>query len=142
MDNRTVSQLVSKIISSKDAVTYPQNEEEIMEKTKDFVRYTLLDDKIEPLADWLQEDLLFNIIKRYKCDFAYANAIFSNLEKLGLSLCSYCEPYEQNGIIVSVGSIMYNILRFAEMRSFLSEKEIHYAAKRIDDNLKEKHQKK
>lgn len=127
--NDKISQFVFKIISSKTVVTYPQNEEEIMERTRDFVRYILLDDKIEKHASWVQSDLLFNIIKRYKCDVDYANSIFSNMGDLGLDFCGDTKTVT-NMYGLPDTMTEYDILQFAEMRGFLSENEIRQVKKK------------
>ena len=123
--NDKLSQFVSKIISSDIVIQNPKNEE-VMEKTKDFVRSLLLGGKKETSTLWTKDDILFAIIKKYKCDLTYANSIFSNMEKLGSELCKtklgLFDEYETK----------YDVLQFAEMRDFLSDNEIHQIRKRLD----------
>lgn len=122
--NDKLSQFVSKIISSNATLPNPKNEEEIMEKTKDFVRYILLDQKTKTTL-WTKDSLLFDIIKRYKCDFAYATSIFNNMEKLGSKLCETSLTFEFNEY-----ETKYDVLKFAEMRGFLSTEEIQQIRKK------------
>jgi len=122
--NDKLSQFVSKIISSNATLLNPKNEEEIMEKTKDFVRYILLDQKTKTTL-WTKDSLLFDIIKRYKYDFAYATSIFNNMEKLGSKLCETSLAFEFNEY-----ETKYDVLKFAEMRGFLSAEEIQQIRKK------------
>ena len=125
--NDKLSQFVSKIISSNTVIPNPKNEEEIMERTKDFVRYLLLDGEKRTDTLWTKDDLQYNIIKRCKCDFVYANSIFSNMEKLGLNLCEITPDLDN----IFDDKSKYDILKFAEMRGLLSDQEIHQARKKI-----------
>lgn len=123
-----VSQFISKLISSKVAVTYPQNNENLLEKTKDFVRNLLLDGKKRTnILD--VGDLKFNIIKRYTCDADYADSIVDYMQKLGLYLCGDSKA-TTNIYGLPDAVIEYDILKFAEMRGFLSESEIHQVKKK------------
>ena len=124
--NDKLSQFVSKIISSNTVIPNPKNEEEIMEKTKDFVRYLLLDGKKDTTTLWTEDDLLFAIIKKYKCDLTYANSIFNNMKKLGSKLCETNSAFELNEF-----ETKYDVLKFAEMRDFLSDEEIQRVRKKI-----------
>ncbi|MGI0008152.1 MAG: hypothetical protein ACRD92_00860 [Nitrosopumilaceae archaeon] len=98
-----------------------------MDRTREIVRYLMLDDEVDIDIRWLEDDLLFEIIKKYKCDRDYAHAIFSNMEHLGIDLCKDFLDMK----------FKYDILRFAEMRGFLSKKEILQVLKRIGDKLEE-----
>lgn len=99
-----------------------------MERTKDLVKYILLDEKIEPKVRFLKNDILFHAIMKYKCDYAYANSIFRNMDELGLELCQVFTG--------ATGSeFEYNLRKFARMRGFLSEKEMKHAARRLSEQL-------
>ena len=124
--NDKLSQFVSKIISSSTVITNPKNEEELMEKIKELVKYILLYEQIEPKLGWLENDILFCAIKKYKCDYPYANAIFENMEKLGLKLCEVFYETKPG----------CDLIKFAEMRGFLSDNEIRHAGRRIQNKLK------
>ena len=125
VDNR-LTPFVSRI-SLNNISPNTNDEEELMERTKGLVKHILLSEDIEPQLHWLQDDILFYAIKKYKCDYAYAQAIFANMESLGLKLC---QIFESN-------NFTYDLIKFAEMRSFLSEKEIRHAEKRLDDKFEE-----
>ena len=76
VDNR-LTQFVSKIITNnislnienKEALTEKAKDKEelLMERTKDLVKYILLDEKIEPKVHFLEEDILFHAMTKFKC---------------------------------------------------------------------------
>ena len=125
IDDR-LAQFVSKIISNNIIFSYTKNDYEIMNRTKEIAKYLLLYDDIQYDDMWSKQDLFYNIIGKYKCDVAYTNAILSNMERLGLELCRPIPNSER-----------YNILQFATMNGFLSDKEIQHVFKRIQAKRKQ-----
>lgn len=124
------SQFISKMFSN-NTMPNPKTDDEIIETIKDHVRYLLLSTNKMFSKFWSKADLLIGIMKRYKCNLAYANTLFVVMEKLGLDAC------KQISTIPSSNIIRYNILEFATRRGFLSNKEITQISKRVYFDLGE-----
>ena len=116
-----LEQLVTKIIQGKISFITNNSQKAAIDNAKEFVRYILLNDKIEPKAVWSEDELDYHIIKKFKYDMSMAGIFFEELEDLGLL------RYE-----TSQDSKTYDVLQFAQLRDYLSEKEINQIQKRLE----------
>lgn len=128
IDNK-LSQFVSKIISSNIAGENIKNNQEVIDKTKEIVRYLLQEKNLGTSDRWTEKELLYQIIKRFKCDLTFANTVFNNMKRLGLEVCKRVEPFDTE--------MKYDLVLFAYMCGFISEKECYCIRKIIDNNFEE-----
>jgi hypothetical protein len=70
-------------------------------------------------------DLNFEVMRLTKCGPSYADAMYNKMYGLGLDIC------KNNDDLSSSIYPVYDILKFAEMRGFLSEKEIYQEKSKI-----------
>jgi len=107
------------------------------DEIKKFVRYLLFLNKNSKYDfEYTKDFLKFEFIRKIKCDVAYADKVIQKMQDYGLELCSFgCGS-----------SDTYDLLKFADLRSYLTSKEsdaierqweILIEEKEVDENLSE-----
>ena len=97
----------------------PELEDVKEDRIREIIRYLICKNNDDRPADFLSEnDLTYEIIKLIKCDIRPAHAIIKKMEDLGLGICQSFTSY-----LYVKGTRTYEIIRFAEMRGYLTKDE-------------------
>lgn len=125
-----LEQFFSKLIFSGKENLSPADLNEIDEiEIKEFVRY-LIFLNIDPnyyYYNYTKEFLMFEFIKKTKCDVAHSGKLIQKMKDYGLRLC------EVSGHM----GFTYDLQKFAELRGYLSRKEIEEIEKQREIQIEE-----
>lgn len=88
------------------------------DRLREIIRYIAYERDGATLTPLYSEnELMCAIIKLIKCDVKHARSIVGTMEKLGLGLCT-------NEDVLSFNHNRYDLLRFANMRGYVSDEEV------------------
>lgn len=122
--DKRISQFVSPIINHKNnEIKQGKSIDDIIKEISEFF---VLNEDVEKITSYDKNDLLHDIIKLQKCDLAYARQIFARMEELGFELCKFWNST----------AFRYNLVKFIEMRGFLSDEKLKLVYKRITEKVK------
>jgi len=116
IDNK-ITQIITKIMPSKSVSFSKIDLDQIKDDSiKEIVRYLATKNPLFDKIKYSEDEMLYEIIKMKKCDLEHAKLIVEKMEELGLKLCLSHEPLDVE--------FRYDMKKFAQMRGYLSKKEI------------------
>lgn len=97
----------------------PKLEDVKEDRIRELVRYLICKKTGLIYSTYSRSELTFEIIKLIKCDVSDIDSVFSIMHRLGLHICiDLCSPFNIDG------STNYNIIKFAQMRGYVTDEEV------------------